>query len=154
VHLALAESSRSWTPAWLVEGTAVYFSSETYQERPDLLLRAMTAGLSLRDLSTRTVLRSEKSDSLELHFQYMLSTYTTFWIAKNFGEAKLLALYRAFGEEFPTAWRGANGGFNYADETGPTKNAERLKLTELLLKKHLGITVDQLQQEVQRVLHR
>lgn len=153
-HLALGEWSRPWSPGWLVEGAAVYFSSERFTERPDLLFTAMRQGLSLNELSLHGTLRRDRDDPLALHYRYMLSSYAVAWIAKTFGEKKLLELYRAFGEEFPAAWRRAGGGVDYDDENGNVKTEARRRLTELLLQKHLGIDLFQLETQVLQVVRR
>jgi hypothetical protein len=153
-HLALGEWSRPWTPGWLVEGAAVYFSSERFTERPDVLRDAMARGISLTELTRHGTLRREKDDPLTLHSRYMLSAYAVGWIAKVFGEKRLLELYRAFSEEFPAEWKREDGAVNYDDEDGVAKQEARARLTRLLLQKHLGTDVTAMEQQIIQMLRR
>lgn len=151
VHLALGEWSRDWVPAWLVEGTAVYFSSEKLN-RDDELLRAMShpAGPRLPDLTRLARLREPQDHAESLHLKYMLSAYAVAVIAKDYGEARLLELYRAFGEEYPPLWQ--------SDDDIPNefaaKQAARDELARVVLKNKLGISVEELQQTVLSRLRR
>ncbi|MFN7560682.1 MAG: hypothetical protein ACK5TH_02795 [Prosthecobacter sp.] len=153
-HLALGEWSRPWTPGWLVEGAAVYFSSERFTERPDLLKDAMARGTSLAELTRHGTLRRENDEPLTLHCRYMLSAYAVGWIAKVFGEKRLLELYRAFSEEFPAEWKRDDGHLNYDDEHGPAKQEARARLTRLLLQKHLGADLAAIEQQILTMIRR
>jgi hypothetical protein len=153
-HLALGEWSRPWTPGWLVEGAAVYFSSERFTERPDVLRDAMARGISLTELTRHGTLRREKDDPLTLHSRYMLSAYAVGWIAKVFGEKRLLELYRAFSEEFPAEWKREDGMVNYDDEDGIAKQEARARLTRLLLQKHLNADLVAVEQQIIQMLRR
>lgn len=153
-HLALGEWSRPWTPGWLVEGAAVYFSSERFTERPDVLRDAMGQGLTLIELTRHGTLRREKDDPLMLHSRYRLSAYAVGWIAKVFGEKRLLELYRAFSEEFPGEWKRDDGHVNYDDEHGLAKQEARARLSRLLLQKHLGADLAAIEQQISTMLRR
>lgn len=154
VHLSLGEWSRGWTPGWLVEGTAVYFSSENFAERASEVMQAVRHGMNLSELTRHGTLRREKDDLAERFNRYMLSTYAVAWIAKTFGEKKLIELYRAYADEFPAAWKRSGGGIDYDNEEGPVKQAARLQVTELLLKKHLGVDLARIEAQVIGVLGR
>jgi hypothetical protein len=80
----------------------------------------------------------------------MLSAYAVAVIAKSQGEARLIELYRAFAEESPALWQvGKN-----EDDTSPAKRSARVQMTQLLLKKHLGLSVEELEAQVVRGLRR
>ncbi|MBL9129762.1 MAG: hypothetical protein JNG86_01085, partial [Verrucomicrobiaceae bacterium] len=147
VHLALGDWTRPWSPGWLVEGMAVYFSGERMTERPDILAGAIRGGLSLRTLTGDSHLRPDNGDALGLYLKYQLSARVVEWIARHHGEASLLALYTAFGAEFPALWqRDSTSG--HTPETSPAKQAARVEMTELLLKKHLGTSISQIEAAV------
>ena len=151
VHLALGEWTREWTSAWLVEGAAVYFSGERMRDGLPLLKDAWHNGLNLRSLSADNRLRPENGDSIGLYLKYVLSAHTAEWIARHHGEPKLLAMYADCGREFPAEW-GSGDSLDYSDERGPAKTTRRLQITELMVQKHLGITLDQLEADVWRWL--
>ncbi len=152
VHLATGDWTRAWTPAWLIEGVAEYFGGGVLDSAGDLLA-AQRSGISLRDLSLMGHLPSGSPDLLSLHQRYQLSTLAVAWLAKTYGEASLLKFYSAYAGEFPALW-GRGGRIDYSDEDGPAKRAERLKLTELMLEKHLGIKLEQLELEVWKAVQR
>lgn len=154
VHLTLGEWSRSWTPGWLVEGIAVYFSSENFAERASEVMQAVRQGMNLTELTRHGTLRREGDDLTQRFNRYMLSTYAVAWIAKTFGEKKLIDLYRAYADEFPNEWKRPGGGIEYDNEEGTAKQAARLRLTELLIRKHLGVNLALIESEVIGVLGR
>jgi hypothetical protein len=154
VHLTLGEWSRSWTPGWLVEGIAVYFSSENFAERAREVMQAVRQGMNLTDLTQHGTLRRDNDDLNKRFDRYMLSTYAVAWIAKTFGEKKLIDLYRAYADEFPNEWKRSGGGIDYDNEEGPAKQAARLRLTEMLIRKHLGVNLALIESEVIGVLGR
>ena len=147
VHLALGEWTREWTPAWLVEGAAVYFSGERMKEGLSLLKDARQRGLNLRSLSADNRLRPDNRDAMGLYLKYVLSAHTAEWIARHHGEPELLAIYTDFGREFPSEW-GSGDALDYSDERGPAKTTRRLQIAELMIQKHLGMTLERLEAEV------
>ncbi|MFO1439324.1 MAG: hypothetical protein U1F81_13480 [Verrucomicrobiaceae bacterium] len=154
VHLTVGEWSRSWTPGWLVEGIAVYFSSENFAERASEVMQAVRQGMNLTDLTRHGTLRRDNDDLVARFNRYMLSTYAVAWIAKTFGEKKLIDLYRAYADEFPDEWKRSGGGIDYDNEEGPAKQAARLRLTEMLIRKHLGVSLAGIEAQVIGVLGR
>ena len=147
VHLALGEWTREWTPSWLVEGAAVYYSGEKMKEGLAMIDNAMRGGLSLRKLSADGRRRPDNRDAAGLYLKYVFSAHVVEWIARHHGEPKLLAIYTDFGREFPSEW-GSGDALDYSDESGAAKTARRLQITELMIQKHLGMTLDQLEGEV------
>lgn len=148
VHLALGEWSRAWTPGWLAEGIAVYFSSEKFTQHAGSVMQAMRKGMNLEELTRHGTLRRE-NDVLALRFnRYMFSAYAVEWIAKTYGEKRLIEFYRAYADEYPDIWKRSSGGMDYDNEEGPAKQAARLELTERLLKKHLGVDLDYIESHV------
>lgn len=154
VHLTLGEWSRSWTPGWLVEGIAVYFSSENFAERAREVMQAVRQGMNLTELTRHGTLRREGDDLTQRFNRYMLSTYAVAWIAKTFGEKKLIDLYRAYADEFPHEWKRSGGGIDYDNDEGTAKQAARLRLTEVLIQKHLGVNLARIEAQVIGVLGR
>ena len=148
VHLALGEWSRAWTPGWLAEGIAVYFSSEKFTQHAQSVMQGMRQGMNLEDLTRYATLRRE-NDALALRFnRYIFSAYAVDWIAKTYGENQLIEFYRAYADEYPHIWKRPVGGMDYDNEEGPAKQTARLELTERLLKKHLGVDLAHIEAQV------
>lgn len=149
-HLALGEWTRAWTPSWLVEGAAVYYSSEQLNEDRELRDHLARGGVGLLQLSELANPHEKRDFHRTLHLKYMLSAYAVAVIAKSQGEARLIELYRSFAEESPALWQvGKN-----EDDTSPAKRSARVQITQLLLKKHLGISVEELEAQVVRGLRK
>lgn len=111
-------------------------------------MQAMRKGMNLEELTRHGTLRRE-NDVLALRFnRYMFSAYAVEWIAKTYGEKRLIEFYRAYADEYPDIWKRPSGGMDYDNEEGPAKQAARLELTERLLKKHLGVDLDYIESHV------
>ena len=109
----------------------------------ELLNDARQRGLTLRQLSLDNRLRPDNGDALGLYLKYVLSAKVMEWIARCHGEPKLMEIYTAFGQEFPAEW-GSGDALDYSDERGPAKTAKRLQIVELMVQRHLGMTLDEL----------
>lgn len=88
VHLALMQLERPATPAWLVEGAAVYFAGEIKRDTASRLAPRLTDQLSLRFLTMEGSLRS--SD------QYDYAGLAVEYIVKRFGMDAFSRLYHGF----------------------------------------------------------
>ncbi len=146
VHAALAPWSRTWMPGWMVEGAAVHLSGERRGDRA-MLADAMASGLTLRSLTETGALRDPKGDLMRLDLQYQLASEAVAVISANWGTSKLMELYQAYALEYPEPWHGPYG-VDYADETGGGKRRARLDLTQKLLKRILGTSIEELEKAV------
>ena len=98
VHLVLAEDSRPYTPAWLKEGVAVYFS-----ERPDddTLRQLVRGGLDRFQLDAMTrasALGEHDSRGAIAAAEYMFSGQVVAWLVERGGRERLLSFYGSFAE--------------------------------------------------------
>lgn len=152
VHAALSQWTRSWMPGWLVEGAAVYLSGEKRSPNAPLA-EAMATGLSLRGISESSVLRDAKGDLRRIDLQYKLAAETVAFIDMHWGTAKLLELYRAFSLEYPEQWHGPYG-IDYEDEHSEAKRRARIDLTQRLLRRVLGVGIEDLEAVVRTRLRR
>ena len=64
-----------------------------------------------------------------------------------------MELYRAFSLEYPEVWHGPYG-VDYSDEHGDRKQRARYDLTQKLLNRVLGASVEDLESAVRRRLRR
>ena len=152
VHAALAPWSRTWMPAWLVEGAAVHWSNENRRD-PARLAAALATGLTLRSITESVALRDPRDDLQRLDMQYNLSAETVAYLSERWGSDKLMELYRAYSLEYPELWHGPYG-VDYSDENGEKKQRARFDLTQKLLKRVLGVSVEDLESAVRRRLRR
>jgi hypothetical protein len=110
-HAALAGSTSGRTPAWLVEGVAMYVSGDRRFAPPGEDLRPLSRPAAIAKLSGPAQSRA-----------YAASSAAAFTIVDRFGSKKLLDLYDAFNDP---DLRGAPGP----------------KLVDRALKRELGITL-------------
>jgi hypothetical protein len=86
-HAALAGSTSGRTPAWLVEGVAMYVSGDRRPAPPDGDLAALSKPASIARLSGARQAAA-----------YAASSAAAFAIVDRFGPRRLLALYDAFND--------------------------------------------------------
>ena len=98
VHLALADDTRPFTPSWLTEGVAVYFSSD--QNNPEARAYLIESGQletigldrSARDSSPET----QDLSTPETEYEYIFYGEVINYLVRHFSEAQVLAFYRSY----------------------------------------------------------
>jgi hypothetical protein len=113
-HAALAGSTSGRTPAWLVEGVAMYVSGDRRPAPPGPNLAALSRPRAIAELSGSAQARA-----------YAASSAAAFAIVDRWGGAKLLRLYDAFND---SSLRGTPGP----------------QLVNRALKRELGTSLSQL----------
>jgi hypothetical protein len=102
-HAAVARSTSGRTPAWLVEGLALYVSED--DRRPEAArLQAEGTRVSLRSLSDPDVIATLSGE--EQNAAYSFASAAAYYVAERFGQSALLDLYDVFNEE---SLKGAKG---------------------------------------------
>lgn len=108
-HAALADTTSGRTPAWMVEGVALYVSGDRRTADASRLLRGDVAGFSAAQASAAH--RALSLDALAWPgaigrlrgtgqaAAYAFSSAAAFRIAERYGRARLLRLYQAFNDE-------------------------------------------------------
>ena len=86
-HAALAGSTSGRTPAWLVEGVAMYVSGDRRSAPPGANLAALSKPYAIARLTGQAQARA-----------YAASSAAAFAIVDRFGARRLLALYDAFND--------------------------------------------------------
>lgn len=110
VHLALADATRPWTPAWLTEGAAMYFAGQCDGASRAALQKRLTPDKTLALLSRIPHLGANTGDAEEILAQYQLSGEAASWIVRKYGEPALVAFYTAFAQQIPEVWVKAQAG--------------------------------------------
>lgn len=157
VHLALAPLTRPWTPAWLVEGVATYYSGQLDSFSMEALRRRLPRGRVLAHLSAQPFIGAGVADAEEVWVQYHYSAAAVRWIEKQLGEDSLMELYAAFAQTKPQVWENSAPGVNSEDppQESLKMRKSRLELTERQVKKALkGWELDQVDAGVQMELLR
>jgi hypothetical protein len=115
-HAALAGATSGRTPAWLIEGVALFVSGDRRTAAASRLIRGDTAGftaaqagaarraLSLAALSEPDAIARRRGTGQAAAYAY--SSAAAYYLAERYGRARLLALYDAFNDE---GIRGAPG---------------------------------------------
>lgn len=99
VHLALADQTRPFTPPWLAEGIAVYFSEDTgAATREQLRDGGWLAALSLAALTRAGSLGEHDATGERTGDEYAFSGETVAYLIETYGEPKLLAFYRSYAD--------------------------------------------------------
>jgi hypothetical protein len=100
-HAVLAPDTSGRTPAWLLEGVALYASDDRRVAMAAQLL-ADPASRVRRALTLRGLSRPEAIAQLDGRGQqaaYAYSSAAAFYVAERYGKGKLLALYDVFNDE-------------------------------------------------------
>ncbi len=97
VHLALAASTRPFTPPWLAEGIAVYYS-ETIgpAQRQQLAANGQLKTLSLVDLTKAGSLGEHDYTAERVGAEYLYSGAAVAYLIQTFGEDTVLNFYRSY----------------------------------------------------------
>lgn len=98
VHLALAAESRPYTPVWLKEGAAVYFSGDRSFDADRRLVRAGMDHLSLERMTAADVLGEHDRVGRQAADEYLFAGNVVAYLVEQHGRDRFLAFYRGFAE--------------------------------------------------------
>jgi hypothetical protein len=139
-HLAFANASMPWTPAWLEEGLAMHFANQYGREEAADLRRVLTPGLTLRNMSIVPYLGfGTDQNRVALGAQYLFSAATVKWLVAKFGTASVIKFHRSFSTDYSEEWQ------RYSGKVDEDRRAlRRLEITRNQIKKHFGMTLEAL----------
>jgi hypothetical protein len=125
-HAAVAKSTSGRTPAWLVEGLALYVSEDDrVAEAGRLVVEGVERrALTLTGLSDPDVI-AELGGSAQ-NAAYAYASAAAFYVAERFRQSALLDLYDVFNEE---SLKGASGSINLVD--GAVRRVLKISLRRL-----------------------
>lgn len=106
VHLALAATSRPFTPPWLKEGAAVYFSDGlTFDDGQELARSPDLGRLSVERLTRAGVLGAHEifGGEGETAREYIFSAAVVAYLVETYGQERFFAFYRSFCDAPPAA---------------------------------------------------
>ena len=147
VHLALAAWTRPFTPPWLKEGTAVYFSGDLSFDANRALVRRGLDRLSLERMTRAAALGEHDPTGRQASDEYLFAGNVVAYLVAEHGTGSLLELYRSYAEQpVPRPLAGA-------EATG----ALATQLTGEVLGRRYGLSVASLEGAVKewlRIRHR
>jgi hypothetical protein len=98
-HLVLGRATRPFTPIWLVEGAAVYYSEELGDDKRQLVRESgRLEGLSLETLTGQSSLGEHDFTGQQAGAEYLFSGFTFAYLVATYGEERTLEFYRSFAE--------------------------------------------------------
>lgn len=141
VHLALADQTRPWTPAWLVEGTAVVFGGQMEDIAERAPAEPVPEDIDVAALTQLPTLGVAVRGGDRVLSQYLASARAVQWLLENEGRKALLEFYGSFAGLEPDEWRaGSDGVRRQAVTEPPEMQAARLSLaTEMLRRFFPGV---------------
>lgn len=142
VHLALAAWTRPFTPPWLKEGTAVYFSGDLSFDANRALVRRGLDHLSLERMTRAAALGEHDATGRQAADEYLFAGNVVAYLVAEHGVESLLELYRSYAERpFPRPPAGAGAAGVLAAST-----------TEEVLGRRYGLSVASLEAAVKEWL--
>jgi hypothetical protein len=149
VHLVLASDTRPFTPPWISEGAAVYYSEAPGADERRLLADNGT-------LADVTLERLTRADSLGEHdflgqqtgAEYLFSGLTFAYLVETFGEARVLEFYRSYTNVPAADVQERMPSFGGALVTNAVFASLREELTAQAIPAFFGVDLDQLDADV------
>jgi hypothetical protein len=149
VHLALAPQTRPFTPPWLAEGAAVYYSEgRDTARRAQLRDSGRLDALSLVDLTRAGSLGEHDFIGEQTSYEYIFSGETFAYLIETFGEQRTLAFYQSYARVPASDVRDRMPRFGSAFVTDAVFADLRLQLTREAVQQFFGITLTQLEADV------
>ena len=98
VHLVLAEESRAFTPAWLKEGVAVFFSEDLSYDANRRLVQGGLDRFRLAAMTRATSLGQHDATGTLAAAEYLFAGDVVAWLVEQRGREDLLRFYRSYAE--------------------------------------------------------
>lgn len=150
VHLALADDTRPFTPSWLTEGIAVYFSEQnTPAARRGLLESGQLDKLSLAELTRDSSPGAHDASGLLAGYAYIFSGETINYLVQQFGEEQVLAFYRSYIGIRPDSGQVATPHFTLGSRTMDAVFADMSEeFTREAVRQFFDLSLDELDAQV------
>ncbi|MEM8532685.1 MAG: hypothetical protein AAGF95_17705 [Chloroflexota bacterium] len=149
VHLALAQDTRPFTPVWLVEGAAVYYSEDTGPDKQvQLLTNNRLDTVSLMDLTTVSSLGEHDFIGEQTNTEYIFSGETFSFLLETYGESTTLDFYRSFALVPSSAIRDEMPRFGSAMVVDTVFADLRQQLTNDRVEEFFDVSLEQLDADV------
>lgn len=151
VHLALAEDSRPFTPAWLKEGVAVYFSEDVSFDANRRMVQGGLERFRLPEMTRAAALGQHDAGGSVAAAEYLFSGNVVAWLAQKHGLETLLEFYGTYAEVPPSVVLGLPTvqprSWWRVFDTDPVGTLTT-ELTENALGQHFGLDLESLETQV------
>ncbi|MCG8348434.1 MAG: hypothetical protein MI924_11730 [Chloroflexales bacterium] len=149
VHLALASDTRPFTPLWVSEGAAVYYSESPGADQRQLLAdNGNLADMSLARLTMADSLGEHDLLGQQTGAEYLFSGLTFAYLVETFGEARVLEFYRSYTSVPAADVQERMPDFGGALVTNNVFASLREELTAQSIPAFFGVDLDQLDADV------
>lgn len=149
VHLAFAHSARPFTPPWLSEGIAVYYSEQfVLDDARNYARQGKFERISLAQLTGLETLGDHDLVGEETEMRYIYSSAVVSYLIELYGEAQVQALFRAYAS-IPAEY--IEERIPAEQDAGTTRVAFRqmsIDLTGGYVSSYFGLTLPELDQRV------
>ncbi len=158
VHLALAAQSRPFTPPWLKEGAAVYFSGDLSFDANRRLVRAGMDHLSLAVMTRARALGQHglvATAGRQAADEYLFSGNVVAYLIEKHGQDRFLDLYRSYAELPPERILGALGSSDVSTVARVFESASggfATETTDVALRRIYGLALRELEVAVKEWL--
>jgi len=160
VHLALAKDSRPFTPAWLKEGVAVFFSDDVSYDANRWLVEGGLERFHLPAMTRASALGLHDAEGSLAAAEYLFSGDVVAWLVQQQGRQRLLEFYRSYAQVPATVALAVSSvrqrSWWRVFDTDPVGTLAT-ELTESALEQHYGLDLESLEAAVKdrlRVRHR
>lgn len=149
VHLALATQTRPYTPPWLAEGVAVYYSEGRNAElRTHVLDSGQLERLNLAQLTRAGSLGEHDILGEQTGYEYIFSGETVAYLIETYGEQRLFDFYRSYADVPASDVHDRMPRFGSAFVADAVFADLRVQLTEAALQRFFNTTLAQLEADV------
>ena len=153
VHLAFSHDARPFTPPWISEGIAVYYSEQfALDDARQLAREGQFDQLSLAGLTSLETLGDHDIIGQQTELRYLYSGAAVRYLIETYSEAQVLTLFRAY----------ATVPADYIEERMPAEQdtwttrsvfaAMSTELTDIYVANYFGLTLPELDQRLKEWL--
>jgi hypothetical protein len=152
-HLALSTYTRPFTPPWLREGAAVFFSEHINFDMNRALVARDINRFSLPRLTTARSLGEHDSQGAQTADEYLFSGNAVAFLVDSFGVESFLEFYRSYaGVSEESARQAMQESQGLSRMLTNTSSQLTTSLTQAALERHFQMTLQELDRELKESL--
>lgn len=153
VHLAFSHDARPFTPPWISEGTAVYYSDQFALDSARVLaLEGQFDQLNLTELTGLETLGDHDIIGQQTEMRYIYSGAAIRYLIETYGEAQVQTLFRAYASVPADYIEARMPAEQDAWTTRSVFSAMSLELTNDYVLSYFGLTLPELDQRIKEWL--
>lgn len=153
VHLVLAPVSRPYTPPWVAEGAAVYYSEDVGGVTRDRLLNdGQLDNITLENLTRAETLGEHDFVGQQVGYEYIYSGETFAYLIETFGEDVTMEFYQSYAKVPAADVRDEMPRFGSTFAANAVFANLRAELTEAAVQRFFNRSVEQLDADIKEWL--